>query len=36
MAGTLIERPLAQTLLVLVCLYAPYAWLVLIDYPWDG
>ena len=36
MAGTLIDRPIARILLVLVCLYAPYAWLVLIDYPWDG
>ena len=36
MAGTLIDRPIARILLVLVCLYAPYAWLVLIDYPWDS
>src|SRR6516225_8583185 len=36
MAGTLIDRPIARVLLVLVCLYAPYAWLVLIDYSWDG
>jgi hypothetical protein len=36
MAGTLIDRPVARIVLVLVCLYAPYAWLVLIDYPWDG
>ena len=36
MAGTLFDRPIARILLVLVCLYAPYAWLVLIDYPWDS
>ena len=36
MAGTLVERPLARILLVLGCLYAPYAWLVLIDYPWNS
>ena len=36
MDGTLIDRPIARILLVLVCLYAPYAWLVLIDYPWDS
>ena len=36
MAGTLIDRPIARIVLVLVCLYAPYAWLVLIDSPWDG
>jgi hypothetical protein len=36
MAGALIDRPIARLVLVLVCLYAPYAWLVLIDYPWDG
>jgi hypothetical protein len=35
MAGTLIDRPIARILLVFVCTYAPYAWLVLIDYPWD-
>jgi hypothetical protein len=36
MVGTLLDRPIARILMVLVCLYAPYAWLVLIDYPWDG
>src|SRR5271166_617486 len=36
MAGTLVERPLARILLVLGCLYAPYGWLVLIDYPWNS
>ena len=36
MPGTFIDRPIARMLLVLVCLYAPYAWLVLIDYPWDS
>jgi hypothetical protein len=36
MAGTLIDRPLARSLLVLVCLYAPYVWLVLIDYSWNS
>ena len=36
MAGTLLDGPLVRILLVLVCLYAPYAWLVLIDYPWDS
>ena len=34
--GTLLDRPIARILLVLVCLYAPYAWLVLIDHPWDS
>jgi hypothetical protein len=36
MARTLLDRPIARILLALVCLYAPYAWLVLIDYPWDS
>jgi hypothetical protein len=36
MTGTLLDRPIARILLVLVCLYAPYAWLVLIDHPWDA
>ena len=36
MAGTLLDRPIARILMVLVCLYAPYAWLILIDYPWDS
>jgi len=36
MAGILINRPIARILMVLVCLYAPYVWLVLIDYPWDS
>jgi hypothetical protein len=36
MAGTLIDRSIARVLLVLVCLYAPYAWLVLMDHPWDS
>ena len=36
MDGTLIDRPLARIFLVLVCLYAPYAWIVLIDAPWDS
>jgi hypothetical protein len=35
-SGTFIDRPFARMLLVLACLYAPYSWLVLIDYPWDG
>jgi hypothetical protein len=35
MARTVLGRPIARILLVLVCLYAPYAWLLLIDYPWD-
>jgi hypothetical protein len=35
MARTLLDRPIARIALVLVCLYAPYAWLVLIDYPWN-
>jgi hypothetical protein len=33
MARTLVDRPIAQFVLVLICLYTPYAWLVLIDYP---
>ena len=36
MARPLLDRPIARVLLVLVCLYAPYAWLVLIDRPWDS
>ena len=36
MAGTLLDRPIARILMVLVCLYAPYAWLILIGYPWDS
>lgn len=36
MARTLLDRPIARILLVLVCLYAPYAWLVLIEHPWDS
>lgn len=36
MAGRLIDGALGRILLVLACLYAPYAWLVLMDYPWDG
>ena len=36
MTGTLNDRATARILLVLFCLYAPYAWLVLIDYPWDS
>jgi hypothetical protein len=34
--GTLTNKALARILLVMVCLYAPYSWLVLIDYPWDA
>jgi hypothetical protein len=36
MARTLLDSQIARILMVLVCLYAPYAWLVLIDYPWDS
>jgi hypothetical protein len=36
MAGTVLDRPTARILMVLVCLYAPYTWLVMIDYPWDS
>ncbi len=36
MTGTNLDRPTSRILLVLVCLYAPYAWLVLMDYPWDS
>jgi hypothetical protein len=36
MARALSNRPSSRILLVLVCLYAPYAWLVLIDGPWDS
>ncbi len=36
MAGQGFDRPSARILTVLACLYAPYAWLVLIDHPWDG
>src|SRR3954451_5059737 len=36
MAGRLIDRALGRILPALVCLYAPYAWLVLMNYPWDS
>ncbi len=36
MARILMERRLDRILMALVCLYAPYSWLVLIDVPWDG
>ena len=29
-------RALPRVALALACLYAPYAWLVLIDHPWDS
>src|SRR3954471_15969888 len=36
MAGKLIDRALGRIPPALVCLYAPYAWLVLMNYPWDS
>src|SRR3954452_18627642 len=30
------DRALSRVALALACLYAPYAWLVLIDHPWDS
>jgi hypothetical protein len=36
MADRAKDAPFGRILLVLVCLYAPYAWLILIDYPWNS
>lgn len=36
MVGALLDQKPARILLVLVCLYAPYSWLVLMNYPWNG
>jgi len=36
MVGTLIDRPIGRILLVWMCIYVPYSWLVLIAYPWDS
>ncbi len=30
------DRPLPRITMVLLSLYAPYSWLLLIDHPWDS
>ena len=30
------KAPIVRMLICLFCLYAPYSWILLIDYPWNG
>lgn len=34
--GARADRPMPRVALALACLYAPYAWLLLLDGPWDS
>ena len=36
MTRALLEKPAARVVLMLTCLYVPYAWLLLIPDPWDS
>jgi len=34
--STVVTRPQRSFAWIAICLYAPFAWVLLIDYPWNG